>query len=539
MTIRKVITLCIGVCALLFVMAAAALAYNISQENSLKVTIDLAAMALLAAHGIYRSLQHMAAIRTTPVKPDAERCSETVLSEAMSRRQVWRMFFDPRDKDIFASFNLLLLVWTATSSHWTAFAVILAWTLALPAWALIKGLRQAGTMKRQHMHIKVDKQGVALVAADVNEGGTACATHAAQTWRPVKEAQWKDIIEVFRHKDHCVFRSNKDIYIFFYRSAESKELCLRLINENFKGCNGTKPAAGKKSPNAGLTAAQEREKAEAIAQEIRRRNALTCYRLVPSSRRTPELTDTKLGGLPYWDADEAYPTDAKGRKMMLLAQVNFSKDRMGAPLPQEGILQFFITADEDDGTYGCDPKYMCAQTNFRVVFHEHIDAGVTRQQVEAMDLPICEESDASPVYHETALDVSTATSYPAPSVSGFDEMFNEAIHNLFNEPPTTPRHYFAHKENEEALDEILCGEEHAQLLGHPSFTQYDPRDEDTYSRYDTLLLQIPSIFDEDLCDGNGDDVTMWGDCGIANFFINSEDLARHDFSRVLYNWDCY
>lgn len=31
---------------------------------------------------------------------------------------------------------------------------------------------------------------------------------------------------------------------------------------------------------------------------------------------------------------------------------------------------------------------------------------------------------------------------------------------------------------------------------------------------------------------------MWGDMGVANFFIRREDLLRRDFSRVWYTWDC-
>ena len=31
---------------------------------------------------------------------------------------------------------------------------------------------------------------------------------------------------------------------------------------------------------------------------------------------------------------------------------------------------------------------------------------------------------------------------------------------------------------------------------------------------------------------------LWGDCGVANFFISRTDLEKLDFSRVLYNWDC-
>jgi uncharacterized protein YwqG len=43
-----------------------------------------------------------------------------------------------------------------------------------------------------------------------------------------------------------------------------------------------------------------------------------------------------------------------------------------------------------------------------------------------------------------------------------------------------------------------------------------------------LLLQLDS-----------DEEMMWGDSGIANFFIDPDDLRRGDFSRVAYHWDCY
>ena len=57
---------------------------------------------------------------------------------------------------------------------------------------------------------------------------------------------------------------------------------------------------------------------------------------------------------------------------------------------------------------------------------------------------------------------------------------------------------------------------------------------DTLAEYDTLLLQIDSDTDD-----NNDFEIIWGDCGVANFFINSEALLKKDFSKVIYNWDCY
>ncbi len=66
------------------------------------------------------------------------------------------------------------------------------------------------------------------------------------------------------------------------------------------------------------------------------------------------------------------------------------------------------------------------------------------------------------------------------------------------------------------------------MSGYPTFTQTDPR---FYSKNenipDVLLFQLDSVRD-----------IMWGDCGVANFFITLEDLKKKDFSNVWYNWDC-
>ena len=65
-----------------------------------------------------------------------------------------------------------------------------------------------------------------------------------------------------------------------------------------------------------------------------------------------------------------------------------------------------------------------------------------------------------------------------------------------------------------------------KLGGYAFFTQCDPRDPAVPMQ---LLFQM---------DSDNDINTMWGDMGIANFFIRPEDLQALRFDRVLYNWDC-
>ena len=72
-----------------------------------------------------------------------------------------------------------------------------------------------------------------------------------------------------------------------------------------------------------------------------------------------------------------------------------------------------------------------------------------------------------------------------------------------------------------------------KLGGYPAFTQEDPRDDaNCYSDHQILLLQIDSI-------GTKAHEIMWGDSGICNFFITEKTFKERDFSKVIYNWDCY
>lgn len=55
------------------------------------------------------------------------------------------------------------------------------------------------------------------------------------------------------------------------------------------------------------------------------------------------LWQSKLGGLPYWPQDAAYPHDPQGRPLHLLAQINFADVPPLSDFPRRGILQFFIS----------------------------------------------------------------------------------------------------------------------------------------------------------------------------------------------------
>lgn len=270
------------------------------------------------------------------------------------------------------------------------------------------------------------------------------------------------------------------------------------------------------------------EKAKAIVAEVKRRTAAPCWKLTLHPEGPCGLLDSKVGGLPYWDPALPYPTDSQGNKMTLLAQLNFAQLGTEAPLPAQGLLQFFIGQDD---VFGIDFDQPDSQKDFRVVYHPEPDPALTLEQIRALDLPTHVEADCcTPVFQEAVFTAEKTVGYMGPEDGRFEALFREAVRAVTGEDIGEQNAYqYLGDADCRCLNDQLNNTGH-RLLGYPFFTQYDPREPD--SPYDTLLFQL----DSDMIDRK--DLVLWGDCGVGNFFINREDLLRRDFSRILYNWDC-
>ena len=273
------------------------------------------------------------------------------------------------------------------------------------------------------------------------------------------------------------------------------------------------------------------ERSRQILDEIKRRTSTTAYQLEFDTESAPTIFDSKVGGLPYWDPAKTYPTDSNEKKMYLLAQINFDQDKAESPLPQSGMLQFFIGGEE---MYGLDLDHPTEQKDWRIVYHEKVDASVTAETVEAMGIPSNNGDDEevdSPVFRSCVFRLVKKETWLTPdNWERFDELTLEVAEDLFGETEAESANEVFGEDQYALLEEEYFYSENSQLLGHPFFTQEDVREEG--SRYNTLLFQL----DSETVDK--EKITMWGDCGVGNFFINAEDLQRLDFSNVLYNWDC-
>jgi len=271
----------------------------------------------------------------------------------------------------------------------------------------------------------------------------------------------------------------------------------------------------------------ETEKVNKIIQYLLRTARKPCYDLHLNFSRRPSISDSKLGGLPYWDDKRPYPTDETGLPMALLAQINFSKHRMARPLPRQGLLQFFISCNK--GWYGYDHAEPNRQKNFRIVYHPTIDGAITKRHIAKLHIPCLNHFEQSALCEEYAIGIKKGASCVDAMSETFGRHFDNAINKLFGLSLNGKDwRDFVDDENRKIISEMFFNANNFHLLGFPYFLQ-----EEIKSDYDTLLLQIPSLkYDNDRY------VALWGDCGILKFFINKDKLMNCDFSDVLYYFEC-
>lgn len=228
-------------------------------------------------------------------------------------------------------------------------------------------------------------------------------------------------------------------------------------------------------------------------------NTKPCMKITLTDTK-PSIFESKVGGLGYIPHDKNFPTDKDGNQLRLLAQIECDKIQLDGFM-KTGLLQFWIMNDD---VCGIDWDNQTNQDGFKVMYYPEIDKTVTKEEIESKFIKNEYDDDEYnnfPVFRECGM--------------RFEKSENRIID-------------YYQELSEEVYDETTGH----KVGGYPFFTQGDPRDEKMLEYYDFLLFQL----DTD-CIGD-EDVVMWGDSGVGNFFINSEKLKNQDFSDVLYNWDC-
>ncbi|MET0393037.1 MAG: DUF1963 domain-containing protein [Chitinophagaceae bacterium] len=242
---------------------------------------------------------------------------------------------------------------------------------------------------------------------------------------------------------------------------------------------------------------------------------LSCIAITAAPAADLALEQSKLGHYPCMPAGFDYPRDAEGRYMYPLAQINCKELPPLPGYPTSGYLQFYISGFDD--VYGIDFENPQSQKNFRVLYFEEEQVEQYKTDFSFLDSVL--ESAEVPVNKPHVLSFATKDDYVGPGDVRADK------HDF-----TIARIVMSYPSIEDELEEAAydCFQPGGHKIGgYAGFTQDDPRIGNEAIENYILLFQLDS----------GDEI-MWGDSGIANFFIHPDDLARKDFSKVLYNWDC-
>ncbi len=211
-----------------------------------------------------------------------------------------------------------------------------------------------------------------------------------------------------------------------------------------------------------------------------------------------------MGGNPLGAA----PLNEKGEPMRLLCALYCSEIRNIPDFPEKGVLQFFISDDED---LGLDRENPTAQKNFRVVFNDDEELK-----------EVCDIKFGEPEFFPVAGCYSIRFMIALLPMTDSDFRFYDAITAEF-------------KKNGAEFNEAAANEaerkfhsEGHRVGGYPYFVNEDPRaSRPDLQKYDTMLLQID----------DHDGFVNIGDTGVINFFISKEALKRRDFFDILYWWD--
>ena len=268
--------------------------------------------------------------------------------------------------------------------------------------------------------------------------------------------------------------------------------------------------------------------------------------LRPCETLTDTLTpwQSKLGGLPYLPHEADYPHDSQGRPLYLLAQINCAEVPPLPDFPHRGMLHFFISPYATlVHLWGLDYHHPDRQDYFRVLYYPEVHTDPAAVQQDFAFLPPLPTPPAAMTWTQKLLGLFKKPAlhlpfqYPCAMHFTAGEQLvpldDAALHlSGAGVPDVDAGNWFDVLDDDftEAYFDAIPHEGH-RLGGYAHHVQEDLRivENSPYRDY-VLLLQLDS--DE----ANG---MMWGDLGVCHFYIHPDDLRRRDFSRVLYNWECY
>lgn len=232
------------------------------------------------------------------------------------------------------------------------------------------------------------------------------------------------------------------------------------------------------------------------------------------------VEQSKFGGKPYWPVSRPFPVDPQGNPLIFIAQINCADmyEEL-ANFPTEGLLQFFIGNND---VYGAEfftnktdlQAHLAGAKHYAVIYHKEIAESVDIFDEKVVD---AHRNGSRPHSGESAIALKPIIDIPSPADYRFADVVSE--------------YGKVSEEIEQYAYDYLVEQPAHKLGGYGFFTQTDPRGEIAAEHNWLLLFQMDSQKAQNI------DI-IWGDLGVANFFILEEDLKALNFDNVWFNWDC-
>ena len=268
-----------------------------------------------------------------------------------------------------------------------------------------------------------------------------------------------------------------------------------------------------------------------VIEKMKNDNTRECINITLEINEDLGIFDSKFGGIPYIANESDVPKDSNDTQLALLAQINCAELPENDLYPEDGLLQFWISRNDN---FGLNNK-----EDYRVIYIKDIDTSITKEDIlnKYNFLNEANNTEYSPFNKKNtsfALKFEKGISTITPNDFQFEELALQTVQELFPDERVADLYNDLERDVFDTLFKAFKGVNHA-IGAYPTFTQWDPRNPDEADAYGVTLLQVESKWNND----SNDAEIMWGDSGVANFFINKEKLENLDFDDVLFNWDCF
>ena len=242
--------------------------------------------------------------------------------------------------------------------------------------------------------------------------------------------------------------------------------------------------------------------------------------------------ESKLLGVPYFPKDMRWPIDRDGRPLIMLVQINFAEMPPLAGYPTEGILQLYVSPDYSesqgwgmrfDGAHKTEFARLTDDSYFRAVYFPTVSYDPENLITGTPPVEFSEEY-GFPISDEARLLFKAGVSYVRSDDYRFRRYFGKDGYEFFYADPVR-------RDLVEEYDEFVGGLRYqGRIGGYSRAEQRDPRLDFADEEW-VLLFSLDSFATQEYS-------AEWADGGVGNFYIRPSDLAKRNFSQVMYYWDC-